>query len=227
MVYNWGMKISDVAKACGCSVRTIHNYHALGVLPEPRRTSANYREYSVSDLAHAFQIRTLSEAGIPLKKIGTAPLSELVTEAQANLDAQEQAIAEQRRRLDLLALGEVGAPRAVTQLLVDVIGNSDFAKHEIAMLDLMVIAGVTTPRTWELLSRNLNSASHIAATRKLAALWSCSEPTTEVLQEFREAVPQAYTQGIEETLRPGSLPFQLSDLDLSPAQRKLLEAALP
>ncbi|MEJ5928616.1 MerR family transcriptional regulator [Corynebacterium sp. H128] len=224
------MKISDVAKASGCSVRAIRNYHAIGILPEPKRTTSNFRDYGVRDLGRIFEIRTLSTAGIPLRRIGTAPLPDLIAEARSLLDAKERAIQEQQQRLNKLASSDLGAPQYLKELLYKEVDSPGFCKHEASMLDLMAFTGVTTARTWELLAQNLTSPSHLSATRALAAVWDSVEPngpTSEQIEKCLELASNSYTEGISTTLVPGTLPLRLSDLGVSPAHLRLLAAMLP
>lgn len=39
------MKIGDLARVTQCTVETVRYYESVGLLPEPTRTSANYRDY--------------------------------------------------------------------------------------------------------------------------------------------------------------------------------------
>ena len=57
------MRISDVARAAGCSVRAIRHLHETGAVPEPARTPGNYRDYTVRDLAAVLRARALIDAG--------------------------------------------------------------------------------------------------------------------------------------------------------------------
>lgn len=40
------MKIGSLAKATGTKVETVRYYEGIGLMPEPERTSANYRSYT-------------------------------------------------------------------------------------------------------------------------------------------------------------------------------------
>lgn len=44
------MKISDVAKRTGVTVRTLHYYDEIGLLPPSSVTASGYRVYSDADL---------------------------------------------------------------------------------------------------------------------------------------------------------------------------------
>lgn len=63
------MKISEVAAAAGCSVSAIRHLHETGAVPEPARTSGNYRDYSAADLAAVHRARALIDAGVAVADI--------------------------------------------------------------------------------------------------------------------------------------------------------------
>src|SRR5699024_11261747 len=69
MVHAGAMRISEVARAAGCSVRAVRHYHASGALPEPPRTAGGYRDYGLADLAALLRVRALVDAGITLADI--------------------------------------------------------------------------------------------------------------------------------------------------------------
>ena len=48
------MKIGELAQSTACSVETIRYYEQQGLLPEPRRTEGNYRDYG---MAHQERLR--------------------------------------------------------------------------------------------------------------------------------------------------------------------------
>ncbi|MDY5094878.1 MAG: MerR family transcriptional regulator [Oscillospiraceae bacterium] len=50
------MKISDVAKRTGVTVRTLHYYDEIGLLPPSSVTASGYRVYSDADLEALQQI---------------------------------------------------------------------------------------------------------------------------------------------------------------------------
>lgn len=100
------MKSSELARMAGVSVRTLRHYHAIGLLPEPKRAKNGYREYEAEHLLRLLRIRQLASLGFSLEQI-TPMLNEL--------DAERQEVA---RRDD----GEDGhgeGPEAGTNRLLD------------------------------------------------------------------------------------------------------------
>ena len=51
------MKIGELAQQAGCSVETIRYYEREGLLPQPGRTSGNYRHYDAAQLERLQLIR--------------------------------------------------------------------------------------------------------------------------------------------------------------------------
>ena len=62
------MNLAKVSQKTGISPRMLRHYEAVGLIA-PLRKNNNYREYTTLDLDKIMKIKTLNEAGIPLKKI--------------------------------------------------------------------------------------------------------------------------------------------------------------
>jgi DNA-binding transcriptional MerR regulator len=96
------LRIGDLAKLAGTSVRTIHHYHAAGVLPEPPRDSSGHRQYGAADLIRLLRIRGLRDLGVPLREAGaTDPddLHSLLESLDRDLDEQQRLLDSRRRRI--------------------------------------------------------------------------------------------------------------------------------
>ncbi|XOQ47974.1 MAG: MerR family transcriptional regulator [Eubacteriales bacterium] len=63
------MKINEVAKRTGVTVRTLHYYDEIGLLKPTETTEAGYRIYDESALAKLQQILFFRELGFPLEEI--------------------------------------------------------------------------------------------------------------------------------------------------------------
>ena len=64
------MNISQAAAASGVSAKMIRHYEAIGLVQKPRRTSANYRVYSESDVHVLRFVRSARELGFSMHEIG-------------------------------------------------------------------------------------------------------------------------------------------------------------
>ncbi len=65
-----GWKVGELASRTGLSVRALHHYDAVGLLPPDGRSEAGHRLYSEADLSRLQQIKSLRQLGFSLKDIG-------------------------------------------------------------------------------------------------------------------------------------------------------------
>ena len=63
------MKINEVAKLSGVTVRTLHYYDQIGLLHPSETTDAGYRIYNTKDLETLQQILFFKELDFPLSDI--------------------------------------------------------------------------------------------------------------------------------------------------------------
>ncbi len=63
------MNIGQASRASGVSVKMIRHYEAIGLLPKPGRTAANYRVYSDNDVHRLRFIRRGRDLGFPMAQI--------------------------------------------------------------------------------------------------------------------------------------------------------------
>lgn len=66
---NGGTSIGDLAKATGTKVVTIRYYERIGLLPEPPRTSGNYRAYDKKHRERLHFIRRCRDLGFTLEQV--------------------------------------------------------------------------------------------------------------------------------------------------------------
>ena len=62
-------QVKEVARLAGVSVRTLHHYDSIGLLPPGTRTVAGYRLYTDADLLRLQQILISRELGLTLEEI--------------------------------------------------------------------------------------------------------------------------------------------------------------
>ncbi len=63
------LKVGDLAKQTGVSVRTLHYYDEIGLLSPSHRTEAGYRLYGERDIIRLQQIVSLRQIGFSLEEI--------------------------------------------------------------------------------------------------------------------------------------------------------------
>ena len=121
------MRIAELAELAGVSVRTVRYYHQVGALPEPRRRSNGYRDYTVDHLVLVLRIHQLTSSGLPLATAGElaadpAPhaAEEVLEEADRMLESQIAVLTERHARLaEARAGGHVGLSREAAALTVE------------------------------------------------------------------------------------------------------------
>jgi len=63
------MKVGELAKQTGVSVRALRYYEEIGLLAPPARSEAGYRLYTAADVARLQQIMSLRQLGLSLEQI--------------------------------------------------------------------------------------------------------------------------------------------------------------
>jgi DNA-binding transcriptional MerR regulator len=107
------LKIGELAKRTGLTVRTLHHYDDIGLLSPSARSDAGYRLYHDADLARLHRILALRRFGMGLAEIGTSlsgpdvPLSKLIERQVALLTRQIDEADALRKRL-LCLQGQLG-----------------------------------------------------------------------------------------------------------------------
>lgn len=109
------MRIGEIAAEAAVPAKTIRFWEEQGVLPEPQRTPAGYRDYQPEILARLAFIRYAQGAGFTLEQIrqvleiqdsGDAPcehVRRLIANRLADVEARIAELARTRRHLEILA----------------------------------------------------------------------------------------------------------------------------
>lgn len=102
------LRVGELAKKTGLTVRTLHHYDTIGLLPPSARSQAGYRLYNRSDIARLHAIQALRQIGMQLSDIAALlaqpeqSLSTVIGSQVALLDRQIAQATELRTRLQLL-----------------------------------------------------------------------------------------------------------------------------
>lgn len=91
--------VGEVARLAGVTVRTLHHYDRIGLLPASGRTEGGYRLYTSADLERLQLILLHRELGTPLDEI-TAALA--AGDRLSVLEQQRQRLVDERRRAEAL-----------------------------------------------------------------------------------------------------------------------------
>jgi len=101
------LKVGELAKRSGLTVRTLHHFDEIGLLQPSARSEAGYRLYSRDDVARLHGIQALRHLGLPLKEIGSMLAgdgSALPTIVARQIRALEHEITQATELRDRLAL---------------------------------------------------------------------------------------------------------------------------
>ncbi|MEQ1683113.1 MAG: MerR family transcriptional regulator [Burkholderiaceae bacterium] len=102
------LKVGELAKRSGLTVRTLHHFDQIGLLQPSARSEAGYRLYSRDDVARLHGIQALRHLGLPLKEIGGmlagdgSALPSIVARQIRALDHEITQATELRARLALM-----------------------------------------------------------------------------------------------------------------------------
>ena len=102
------LKVGELAKRTGLTVRTLHHYDAIGLLTPSARSDAGYRLYDRADVARLHGIQALRRLGLPLAEIGSivdgdgGALPAIIGRQISALDQEIAQATELRSRLDTL-----------------------------------------------------------------------------------------------------------------------------
>jgi DNA-binding transcriptional MerR regulator len=105
------LKVGDLARRTGLTVRTLHHYDEIGLLTPSGRSEAGYRLYSQADVQRLHAIQTMRQMGLALSDIGellagdgVAP-ERIINQQIRALDQQITQASELRGRLAMLRDG--------------------------------------------------------------------------------------------------------------------------
>lgn len=118
------LTIGELASHAGVTVRTVRHYHAKGLLPEPERDHSGYRRYDAGAVVELIKIRTLAEAGVPLRLVrellqaDEAEFAAAITDIDKRLRAEIRERQRHRERIARLAPGDhLALPPEVVEYL--------------------------------------------------------------------------------------------------------------
>ncbi len=102
------LKVGDLARSTGLTVRALHHYDEIGLLRPSGRSDSGYRLYCEADVARLHAIQALRHLGLALAEIGPlldgseAAPQHLIEQQLRALDHQIRQATELRERLELM-----------------------------------------------------------------------------------------------------------------------------
>ncbi|WP_367134072.1 MerR family transcriptional regulator [Streptomyces sp. STD57] len=94
-----GMKIGELARCAGVTIKAVRYYESLGLVT-PRRLANGYRDYTEEDVRLVREIRTLSNLGIPVES--TRPFLACLATGRQHADDCPESLAGYREAIDEL-----------------------------------------------------------------------------------------------------------------------------
>jgi len=104
------LKVGELAKRTGLTVRALHHYDSIGLLRASGRSESGYRLYSRDDVARLHGIQTLRRMGLPLGDVaklldgGAVTLPAIVAQQISTLDQEIVRAQALRERLSVMQL---------------------------------------------------------------------------------------------------------------------------
>lgn len=181
------LKVGELAKRSGLTVRTLHHYDAIGLLTPSARADNGYRLYDRDDIARLHRIQAMRRFGLSLTEIGAylaepdTPLASVVERQIAMLDQQIDQASRLRERLshlrDMLLEGK--EPELADWLItLELMTMYDkyFSEDELARLPMYRNAQTPNPEWMALVgqmraSMESGAPAESARARELAKRW--------------------------------------------------------
>jgi DNA-binding transcriptional MerR regulator len=128
------LTVGELARLAGVTVRTLHHYDDIGLLPASGRTSSGYRTYDDVDVDRLRAIITYRELGLGLDEIARAVGSDGALEtlrmARARVDRRIVRLQSISRALDTAITNETKGTHMTPEDKLSVFGDFDPANHE-------------------------------------------------------------------------------------------------
>jgi MerR family transcriptional regulator, thiopeptide resistance regulator len=92
--------VGELSRLTGVTVRALHHYDEIGLVPPSQRSAAGYRLYDDRDVLRLQQVLVFRELGVALDQIGAA--LDRATDREALLRKHRDALVDQRARIDAM-----------------------------------------------------------------------------------------------------------------------------
>lgn len=201
------MKVGELARATGLTVRTLHHWEERGLVVPSARTAAGHRDYDDGDVRRVYQVVALRELGLPLGAIGglltsgsfDAVLAAHLEQVDARLSALQSLRSTLAEVVDRLHAAPDPTPSDVLRMIDEVSRVNDtfaqyFTPEQVAALQARRDEGEATAAEWPELIAAVRAEMDAGTdpadprVRALAARWA------ELLESFHREDPELREQ---------------------------------
>ncbi|ANY05582.1 MerR family transcriptional regulator [Pseudonocardia sp. HH130630-07] len=155
------MKVGELARATGLTVRTLHHWEERGLVVPSARTHSGHRVYDDGDVRRVYQVVALRELGLPLDAVGellaSGSFAAVLTAHLQQVDDRLAALRSLRSTLsgvvDRLREAPDPTPSDVLMMIDEVSRVNDtfaqyFTPDQVAALQAARADGETTAAQW-------------------------------------------------------------------------------
>ncbi|MEW7966149.1 MerR family transcriptional regulator, partial [Acinetobacter baumannii] len=181
------LKVGELAKQTGLTVRALHHYDDIGLLQPSARSDAGYRLYTRKDITRLHQIQALRGLGMSLAEIYTVledPDLALLPIIDRQIQAIDQRLAEQKKlrnqlgqlKSQLINGEELDLADWLNMLELIAMYEKYFTQEELEKLTFLQ-SGTKTHQEWQELTQAVNTvfnageSSSSKTAQKLAHKW--------------------------------------------------------
>ncbi|MFT3970154.1 MAG: MerR family transcriptional regulator [Micropruina sp.] len=115
-------RIGELAERSGLSVRTLHHYDQIGLVPPSHRTQSGHRRYTAEDVARLHAVLALRDLGLPLAEVkdvidtDAASMHTVLRQQLVHLDEQIHSARALRRKVSILLESDPDEALSMTAL---------------------------------------------------------------------------------------------------------------
>ena len=208
------LKIGELARRTGLTIRTLHHYDEIGLLKPSLHTEAGHRLYTAGDVARLQQIVSLRQLGFSLEEVGNCLASadfsplKVIGLHVARLREQIQWQQQLCQRLEAVAAhlgaaGEVSAEEFLRTIEVMTMIENYYTPEQLEQLKQRRLAGgeameqriQQAPQDWANLFADLRSAMEQGI--------DPADPRAQAIEQRRQSLVNEFTggdAGIEQSL---------------------------
>jgi DNA-binding transcriptional MerR regulator len=202
-----GMRVGEVARKSGISVRTLHHYDEIGLIV-PQRTESGYRVYDDDEIALLQEVLFYRELGFPLDEIAalvSTPDHDRGDALRRQRDLVRRKIARTERLLEAIERSinahETGVAMTKDEML-DVFGDFDPSEHAAearerwgdteAYATSMRRTASYTREDWEEVLRRMQTVNEAFLSLMADEVAPESERAMDVAEQHRAAISDSF-----------------------------------